>query len=252
MRVPVMSSIALRRRKGVVRLPLALVLAIFVAGCVTPTVLVNKDRLPQDPEATRERVLLMPVDIELSELTAGGLLEPNAAWTATGKSHVDGAMDAMLEEHGTTPIRYRPSSPNVTFNDSDLQVVKLHEAVGNSILLHKYEPQFALPTKKDKFDWSLGEDVAVLRQAYDADYAVFTYLRDSFSSGGRVAYMIFFAALSGGIVPQGGSQTGFVSLVDLNTGEVIWFNRLIRGTGDLREQDGAEEALDLLFEGFPL
>jgi hypothetical protein len=162
------------RRRGAGLIVLTLALAVLVAGCAQTSVLVNKDRLPQTPAATKERVLLMPVDIELSELTAGGLLEPNAGWTATAKSHVDRAMDALLQKHGATPIRYRPANADVAFNDADLQVVKLHEAVGNSILVHKYDPQFALPTKKNRFDWSLGADVAVLRETYDADYAVFT------------------------------------------------------------------------------
>jgi hypothetical protein len=255
MRVPVslvVASPAWHRGKDAVRPLLTLALAVFVAGCAPSTTLVNKQRLPESPESNREHVLLMPVDIELSELTAGGLLEPNAAWTATAKSHVDQAMDAMVEKHGAAPIRYRSLSPNVTFNDADLQVVKLHEAVGNSILLHKYNPQFALPTKKDKFDWSLGEDVAVLQRAYRADYAVFIYLRDRLSSGGRIAAMILVAALTGYAPQGGGTQAGFASLVDLNTGEVIWFNRLIRGAGDLREEASAEAALKLLFKDFPL
>lgn len=254
MRTPVnllRASCASDRGTGVVRSVLTLALAVLVAGCAQSSILVNKARLPQNPDATSERVLLMPADIELSVLTAGGLLEPNAAWTATAKSHVDGAMDALLEKHGATPVGYRPSNPNVTFDDADLQVVKLHEAVGSSILLHKYIPEFALPTKKDKFDWSLGPDVAVLRQTYDADYAVFTYLRDSFSSGGRVFAMILVAALTG-YTPQGGTQAGFASLVDLKTGDIIWFNRLLRGVGDLREESGAKEALEILFKDFPL
>ena len=39
----------------------------------------------------------------------------------------------------------------------------------------------------------------------------------------------------------GGQQVGFASLVDLNSGQVVWFNRLARETGDLRTADEAAE-----------
>ena len=57
-------------------------------------------------------------------------------------------------------------------------------------------PGSALATKKDakgkpRMDWSLGPGVAALREATGADYALFTYVRDSYASGGRTALRIF-------------------------------------------------------------
>jgi hypothetical protein len=46
-------------------------------------------------------------------------------------------------------------------------------------------------------------------------------------------------------------QVGYASLVDLNTGQILWFNRLVRGSGDLREADKATETLDALLANFP-
>ena len=50
----------------------------------------------------------------------------------------------------------------------------------------------------------------------------------------------------------GGFQIGFASLVDLKTGEIVWFNRLIRGAGDLREAEKAEGTMKLLLKDFPV
>ena len=47
------------------------------------------------------------------------------------------------------------------------------------------------------------------------------------------------------------SQVGYASLVDLKTGQVVWFNHLLRGTGDLREAKAADETFDALLKGFP-
>jgi hypothetical protein len=40
-------------------------------------------------------------------------------------------------------------------------------------------------------------------------------------------------------------------LVDLQTGQVLWFNRLARGSGCLREEKSAGESIDALMSGFP-
>lgn len=62
--------------------------------------------------------------------------------------------------------------------------------------------------------------------------------------------MIALAAFGVGV--PGGTQVGYASLVDLNTGQVLWFNRMIRTTGDLREADKAAESLNALMQGFPV
>ena len=54
-------------------------------GCATTNYKANPPppSLPQNA-----RVLLMPLDVQLFELTAGGLQEPKADWTAAAESHV--------------------------------------------------------------------------------------------------------------------------------------------------------------------
>ena len=106
--------------KGLLWLFLTLVLVGFVAGCSSSSSDPTKTRLqtssystkpwPQDSLASPvgQPVLLMPLDIELAELTASGLLEPNAAWTATAKVHADRTVDGVLSMHGAEPVRYRP------------------------------------------------------------------------------------------------------------------------------------------------
>jgi len=54
-----------------------------------------------------------------------------------------------------------------------------------------------------------------------------------------------------GVILTGGVQVGYASLVDLETGQVVWFNRLARAQGDLREPQPARESMDALLQGFP-
>jgi len=220
--------------------------ALLLGACAQTKSFLTSESLAQKP--TNPRVLIMPTDVELSELTAAGLLEPNAAWTEMGRSNVDAALDSLLAGLNTTVVRYDESS--TAGSDAETQLLKLHSAVGASILAHKYLPALALPTKKNKFDWSLGTGATALRGRYDADYALFIYLRDSFASGGRVALIVVGALFGVGV--QGGTQVGFASLVDLRSGEIIWFNRLVSGAGDLRKPDLARGATENLLDDLPL
>jgi hypothetical protein len=89
----------------------------------------------------------------------------------------------------------------------------------------------------------------VLKERYGADYGLFVFYRDYRASGGRMAFSILAAAV-GVAVPPGG-QGGFASLVDLTTGDVVWFNQVSVGTGDLRESEGAAKTVDVLLEKLP-
>lgn len=218
-----------------------------LAACAQTKSFVH-DAVPAKPQGTVQILLLEP-DIEVSELTAAGLLIPHAEWTQRAQSNIKAALSGLMTEKQAQLILYEPPG-GLAGDHPDTQLLKLHSAVGQAILAHKYTPGLDLPTKKDKFDWTLGPEVQALRDVYDADYALFVYFRDSFSTGERVALMVVAAVFW--VVVPGGQQTGFASLVDLNTGHILWFNTLKSGFGDLRDAGSAEEATEDLFDEFPL
>ena len=147
-------------------------------------------------------------------------------------------------------IRLEEINPDYASDDRQVQLIKLNEAVGRSILVHQYAGGPAqLPTKKDGFDWTLGPEVQYLREKYGADYALNIFVRDSYSSSGRTALIV--VGLLFGVSIPGGIQLGFANLVDLETGKVVWFNRLARQEGDLRTAEAARATTDLLMTSFP-
>lgn len=123
--------------------------------------------------------------------------------------------------------------------------------MGLTIIKHKLLPNkiFELPTKQDKFDWTLGRETTVFRQD-DADYGLFVYIRDSYTSAGRVALIVVAAILRVGV--SGGQTSAFASLVDLRTGDVVWFNLLGSGSANLRTAETAREAMKELLTDLPL
>ena len=44
----------------------------------------------------------------------------------------------------------------------------------------------------------------------------------------------------------------FFQLIDLRNGEIVWFNQVAAGAGELREQQEARATVDLLFKDIPL
>jgi hypothetical protein len=122
--------------------------------------------------------------------------------------------------------------------------------VGKAIMRHLFVPVLQLPNKQGALDWTLGAGTNEMRDRLGADYALFVFVRDSYSSSGRQALQIL-GVLAGVAVP-GGAQIGFASLVDLRTGNIVWFNRLVSTSGDLRTEAPAQKTVDALLKDIPI
>lgn len=216
--------------------------ALALAGCATTRNVQQIEVL--ETRAGTPKVLLMPPDIRYYLVTAGGVAEPHAEWTEAARENFSSAMEEyagrigadlhVLDDNDLTP--------------AELQYAKLHEAVGYAALAHHFG-QTKLPSKNGRFDWSLGPGVSEIGEEYGADYALFVFYRDEQASGGRVAFAIL-AAATGAYVPAG-NEYGFASLVDLETGDIVWFNMVGAGNGELRDAGGAATAVETLFKDMP-
>ena len=189
------------------------------------------------------RLVIVPADMELYSISAGGVVEPRADWTEQAQKNLAAALARESGRLGTNTSQLTPAQM-----DDFAEVAALHRAVAGAIALHHFG-NLKLPTKSDRLDWSLGEAVAPLKAKTGADYALFTFLRDSYASTERKMAMLGMAMI-GAFMP-GGEQNGYASLVDLNTGRVVWFSGLDRMWGDLRDGGSARETVDALLKGFP-
>lgn len=195
--------------------------------------------------ARADRIALMPVDVELYSLSAGGVAEPKADWTADALGHMKTALSRKTEDLGVSIGAVDEAAADEFAEQSAVQA-----AVARSIALHHgFGGVWALPTKQGRLDWSLGDTMKPLAQRTGARYGLFVWVRDSYASAERKVAMVALALLGVGI--SGGAQVGYASLVDFETGQVLWFNRLLRGSGDLRDADAAAETINALMAGFP-
>jgi hypothetical protein len=227
---------------------LAATLALIVLACAGPVQAQSRNLAPGFESLPKgAKVALMPTDIELFVISAGGVVEPKADWTEAASKHF---RDALMQKNQTLGL----SAVELAQKDADEadEINSLHGAIARAIAMHHFG-NLKLPTKDGKLDWSMGESVQPIKKATSADYALFSFVRDSYASDERKAAMVAIAILTlGRAALTMGAQTGYASLVDLNTGRIVWFNQLQRGTGDLREPEKAAETLDALLREFPV
>jgi len=235
-------------------LPGARILLFALLACAGPAA-ASKNRVATDangqPVHISGSVVMIEPNIELSEVLAGGIEEPRREWSEHARQLYPTEVHRRLQAGG---VQQRPDYdiPDDMAADTRLgQILRLNDAVSMSILAYT-QPGNELATKRGKrLDWTLGPGVEELRKATGADYALFTYVRDSYTSGGRKALRIASLLLLGGDI-GGGRQVGVTTLVDLRSGQVVWFNYLVRQTGDLRDEAGARKTVDEMLEGLPL
>jgi len=221
-----------------------LVTGLLAAGCAVTH---GTSRQGATALGKGQRILIMDPDVRLYVLTAGGLLEPQAEWTAAGQGYVATALTEELRAKALGTVRYE-APPDAERRHDHEQLLKLHDVVVGQAL---GGGQF-LPTKKGRLEWSLGEDVQPLGRAQAAEYALFVVLRDSYASAGRHAASVAVAVLSLGTTSLSlGRQVGAASLVDLRTGDIVWMNQLVNQAGDLRTSDSARKAVRSLLGNLP-
>ncbi len=191
------------------------------------------------------RLVVMPVDAELYSMTAGGLLEPRADWTAAAQTHMQAALKRKTEMLGlpTDLLDEAGAEPFV-------EQIGLYAAVAQSIALHHAGlKHWRLPSKNGQLDWSFEDAMKPIAAQTGARYGLFLRVRDSYASAERKTAMVALAVLGVGITL--GHQSGYAALVDLENGRVLWFNRTERNKGDLREAKAAEDSIDELLSDFP-
>ncbi|CAN5126379.1 MAG: hypothetical protein M3448_03210 [Pseudomonadota bacterium] len=240
------------RKSGIA---IAVAASITMSGCVQTRQYADLQFSP--PQGDYKLLVLRP-DVSVGSVTTGGMTEPRADWTDAARANIVAALRAQQAERGGKMLvaEKRGDIPNVD-PDTVAEIERLNYIVDQSIVLHKYLGVY-LPTKRGKgLQYTLGKDAVDFGQKTGFDYMLFLHAEDSFASTGRVVLQVLGVAgcFVGFCAPNigGGSQLAYASLVDLKTGEVVWFNVLQAGTqiagvnlGDIRTEEGAAQMVERL------
>ncbi|MFL6773584.1 MAG: hypothetical protein ACJ8ET_07105 [Sphingomicrobium sp.] len=236
-------------------LALALAAAVPMSACVQTRQFADVQFTP--PQGDYKLLVLRP-DVTVGSLTTGGIVEPRADWTEQARTNIIAALRTQQAGRGGRLQIIERRNQLQGVNDQEVaDFERLFYAVGQSIVLHKYLGDY-LPTKRGKgLEYTLGEDAVRLGQKTGYDYALFLHAEDSVASTGRIALGVLGVAgcFVGFCAPNigGSTQLDYAGLVDLKTGEVVWFNVVqakseIPGIafGDLRSPQGAAQMVERL------
>lgn len=233
----------MRRQLGI-----AVAASVALSACVQTRQYADLDFTPPQGDY---KLLVMRPDVTVGSVSAGGMVQPRADWTETARANLITALRAQQAGRGgaVRVLERRDAFPGISA-ETVAELERLHQAVGSSIALHKYMGM-TLPTKRRQgLDYTLGQDAVRFGRQVGYDYALFMFAEDSFASTERVALQVLGIAgcLVGFCAPNigGGSQTAYASLVNLKTGEVVWFNVLQSKIGDIRKPEGAAQMVERL------
>jgi hypothetical protein len=212
-------------------------------------------------------IVVFRPDVHVGSMKVGGMDEPNAEWTEQARVNIQQQLQAQAGQ----------LNANVTFVDELegdnaallTEYRALFEAVSGAVFQHVTQGD-TLKTKEVRrmhenngrvrertfptLDWTLGPGAAQLKEATGADYAMFVFTHDAYGDAGRKAAQAvgMLGCLIGAcVIVQAGVHVGYAGLVNLDTGNIVWFNTDLSMGGDPRELDGAEKRVRQLMEGFP-
>ena len=191
-------------------------------------------------------------DVHVGTLTTGGVDEPNADWTATARGLIADQLKANDKVSGAKIVF--AEEPDGDDGAYLAEYRALFTAVAGAIQVHKLFPGNRLPTKKTVFDWTLGAGTQRIGAMSGADYALFIFTHDAYGSSGRkgLQTMGMLGCLVGVcVIVPAGIHIGYAGLVDLKTGDVVWFNADPSMGGDVRTAEGATKRVTQLLGGLP-
>lgn len=229
--------------------------SLALSACVQTKQYADEQFTP--PEGDYKLLVLRP-DVTVGSLTTGGMVEPRAEWTDQARTNIVAALKAQQAARGgnVTIIDHRNQLTGVAEQEL-ADVERLNFVVDESIVDAKYAGNY-LPTKRGRgLDWTLGADAVKLGQKTGYDYVLFLHAEDQVASTGRIALGVLGLAgcVVGFCAPNvgGAEQLDYASLVDLKTGQVVWFNVVDAASqvpgisfGDLRTPEGAAQMVDRL------
>jgi len=227
-----------------------LLLALLVSGCTVTREARDKSYNAQLPDRS---IVVMPPDVAVTALTAGGVHEFREDWTREAEASLNGALKSTPRLKESDVKLLSIDALGAEQRSQVRQSTLLWSAVGDAIAVHKMG-LLPLPTKEKTFDWTLGESALPVGRMTGARFALYISASDSFQTAGRVALQVMvMAGCAVGVCNpiEAGMRRANAALVDLQTGQVVWFNHLESGVGDIRSPEGAEKLLWRLLETLP-
>ncbi|MCG8634537.1 MAG: hypothetical protein MI863_11965 [Desulfobacterales bacterium] len=228
------------------RLLIFLLGSILLTGCTTTISNTVHHSIKNTPESkTPKKIIVLPANVVVSELTASGVTEEVPDWSEQGKRFVEKYVDEVVRGRPDVIMAELPE-----FNPAEQEKIDQHVALydlvsGNALMLRNQE---AWNNIREKEGYTLGDGLSFLCEKTDAELVLIVVGRDFISSGGRKT-TTFFAAALGVYIPLGRSLL-HAGVVDLKTGNILWMNTSVSETESLNQEEDAKDMVAKVFSEY--
>jgi hypothetical protein len=200
------------------------------------------------PAERPKKILLLPPQMFVAELSAGGVIQKQDDWTREANENLLAAAETHLRENG----RFEPLRMPMLENEDAEKVeshIGLYDRVSFAIYIYGRGLDSGWQHKKTEWDYTLGNGLAFLREKTGADTALIFTGADIISTSGRKA--AFAVGLMLGIAIPIGQSFISVGLADLKTGEIRWMSYDQSMTLDSRDPAAVQELVRDFFISYP-
>jgi hypothetical protein len=204
--------------------------------------------LSQNPGARPKKAVLLPPQVFVFELSAGGVPTRMADWETTARANLTAAATRLAHDSGLFELVPTPPLAPTDLDQLDAHI-GLYDRVAQSVFVYGRGEQSAWAHKKSEFDYTVGPGLAFLREQTGADAALIVLGSDFISSGGRKA--AFAAGLLLGIVMPLGQSFMTAGVVDLKTGDVQWMGFDSSSSMDSRNPADVDGLMRTLYQTWP-
>lgn len=200
----------------------------------------------ETPKQDKEwKIVFLPVDVAVKELTASGVTEEVPEWSDQGTTIVEKAIINIVNARKDITMVTMPA-----VDDREQEIVDQHMALyglvaGNALAFSNHA---AWKDLREKQGYTLGKGLTFIREKCDADAALMVIGRDYISSSGRKTTALLFAAL-GAYVPLGHTIL-HAGVVNLESGNVLWMNTSFSDALSLKVEKDARQMVNLVFDKY--
>lgn len=203
----------------------------------------------------KKKVAVVDPDMKIFRFTAGGVDQYQDDWSIRANEFMKEELIRELDTFDT--IEFVHIDKNL-LNDVNKGFIDQQKAVyfmvAYSVAAHLYEPATLFKHKKVNFDYTLGSELADFKHIEDVEAILFINGRNYIWTAGRSSLALLSGAVTlftGVYIPvPAGKEMLTASLVDVESGDILWFNYLAM-PGDMRKHKTDRRLIKKLFRDFP-
>ncbi len=223
-----------------------LLISMVITGCTTTLSNTVHHSVSQSPELKKpKKLIVLPVDVVINEVTASGKVEEVPSWSEKGRRLVEGYVNNVLNDMQTIDLIAVPE-----LSDAQQTLLNQHIALYNVVSLNAltFRNHAAWKSLREKEGYSLGKGLAFLYDKTDADAALIVIGQDFIASTGRKTAAVF-AAVLGGVVTMGRAVL-HAGVIDLKTGNILWMNTSTSDSLSLNKENDTESMVTNVFKTY--